>query len=106
MNTLTFITHNDSEIDNGGTSLVGSIDIGYNQLKKVFGKPLTYDKGDKVDAEWLIQFNDGSVATIYNYKNGKNYDNKGLPKTKITNWHIGGFSDAVVLKLEVVLSKL
>lgn len=84
-----FKTHNDN-IDWQGGSLQGAIDEDYRKLKKVFGKPHTSDEY-KVDAEWDVLFEDGTYATIYNYKTGKNYNGKhGLPKTKIRDWHIGG----------------
>jgi len=73
-----------------GTSLIGEIDVSYKQLVKVFGKP---DKGDgyKTEAEWRLKFEDGTIATIYDYKSGKSYDPEyGLPVEKIRDWHIGG----------------
>ncbi len=80
----------------GCTSLMGYVDTSYKQLKKVFGDP---DEGDgyKVDAEWNIVFEDGTVATIYNYKDGKNYNGpSGTATTKITDWHIGGCDEKAV----------
>ena len=75
-----------------GTCLQGYITCDYKTLKKIFGNPENGD-GYKVDAEWLIQFNDGVVATIYNYKDGKNYCGRnGLAKKHLTDWHIGGKS--------------
>jgi hypothetical protein len=57
-----------------------------------------------VDAEWEIEFEDGKVATIYNYKDGKNYNGKsGLPKRKITDWHIGGYSKDVMERVQNLL---
>lgn len=73
-----------------GTSLQGYIEISYKELVEKLGKPNDGD-GYKVDAEWCVEFEDGTVATIYNYKDGKNYNgSSGTPKTKITDWHIGG----------------
>lgn len=47
----------------------------------------------KTDAEWEIEMN-GKVMTIYNYKDGKNYNGRnGLPVSKITEWHIGSADD-------------
>jgi len=76
-----------------GTSLIGEIDVSYKQLVKVFGKP---DKGDgyKTEAEWRLKFEDGTIATIYDYKSSKTYDPEyGLPVEEIRDWHIGGFPE-------------
>lgn len=101
---MKFKTHNYSRINSTGTSLVGYINISYAVLKKVFGSPTTGD-GYKVDAEWNILFADGTVATIYNYKDGKNYcgARKGTSKTKITNWHVGGKSDLALENIKLTL---
>jgi hypothetical protein len=85
-----FKTHNDN-IDWEGGSLQGYIDASYKDLKKVFGNPSEDFDNYKCDAEWNVKFDDGTYATIYNYKDGKNYCGKdGIPKTKIRDWHIGG----------------
>lgn len=78
-----------------GTSLQGHVDASYDDLVKTFGQPGSGD-GYKVDAEWVIETSAG-VATIYNYKDGKNYcGHSGLPVEKIRDWHIGGHSPTVV----------
>lgn len=88
---MDFVTHNTAKIDINYTHLQGYVDATYKRLKAVFGQP---NKGDgyKVDAEWNIRFADGTVATIYNYKDGVNYlgRGEGTPKTEITDWHVGG----------------
>ena len=90
----------------GGSSLVGYIVADYKDLKKAFGNPHDGD-GYKVDAEWEIEFGDGKIATIYNYKDGKNYNGRhGIPKTKIRDWHIGGFDNSVIDRVKEILTKL
>ncbi len=81
--------------DANGTSLQGELECDYNALVAVFGEPNT--KGDqyKVDAEWTLTFTlfgtHKAVATIYNYKTGKNYlGSEGLLVEQIEDWHIGG----------------
>jgi hypothetical protein len=71
-----------------GTSLTGYIDLTYNELVSIFGKPNS--KGDqyKVDWEWIIMLND-TIITIYNYKSGPSYGNKGIKAKDIDDWHIG-----------------
>ena len=81
-----------------GTSLQGRIYTTYARLVKVFGKPPTRGDGYKVDAEWTLQHSPSrKIITIYNYKDGKNYlGRKGLPVSRITDWHIGGKTRSVV----------
>jgi hypothetical protein len=76
-----------------GTSLQGSLAISYSTLVEIFGSEHSEGDGYKVDAEWQLQFSNGVVATIYNYKDGVNYCGEdGLPVEDITDWHIGGKS--------------
>ena len=86
----------------GGTFLRGYIKASYEQLVKTFGEPHDPD-GDnyKTDVEWAFEFADGTVATLYNWKNGKNYlgEAEGLELNDIYEWHVGGFSDKAVAKL-------
>ena len=77
MTTLRFNTHNDSSIDVNGTSHQGAISETFENLLKVFGTPMGASDDGKVDVEWNIMFNDGVVATIYNWKNSVcKYGNK------------------------------
>ena len=72
-----------------GTCLQAKIQAPYALIEKLFGKPGNGD-GYKVDAEWVLETPLG-VATIYNYKDGKNYNGKdGMASTELTDWHIGG----------------
>ena len=70
-----------------GTSLKGHIVTTYAELVEKFGEP---NKGsDKTTVEWRLDFEDGTVATIYDWKYGE------TPMHK-TEWNIGGKnSDAV-----------
>jgi len=88
---MKYITHNDSEIETDETSLQGNIGAGYSLLCKLFGQPHASD-GHKSDAGWDIEFEDGTIATIYNWKNGKNYcGSDGYDTQKITSWNVGGY---------------
>jgi major membrane immunogen (membrane-anchored lipoprotein) len=102
---MKFTTHNQKEINIDGTHLVGTLTANYADIKKIFGKSTENFDDYKCDAEWEIEFEDGKVATIYNWKDGKNYCGKsGLPKSKITNWHIGGKDSSVIENLEKLLA--
>ena len=90
--------------DVNGTSLQGYVNVTYAQLKRVFGQEHSTGDGYKVDAEWMLKFEDGTVATIYNYKAGKNYCGEtGKAKTKITDWHVGGRNPRALALVEAVL---
>jgi hypothetical protein len=86
-------------VDVCGTFLQGYINAKYSDMIKVFGNPNSEGDEHKTDAEWFGTI-DGDVFTIYNYKDGKNYNGKdGLSVKNITDWHIGGFKKIVVEKL-------
>ena len=96
---MEFKTHNEKEIDANGTYLQGYIHVPFSKLVKIFGEPKRVrGEGCKVDAEWQIEYPDGYVATIYNYKDGVNYlgENYGIHVEDITEWHIGGHNQIVV----------
>jgi hypothetical protein len=75
------------DANSNGTSLQGSIVTTYAELVQVFGQP---DYGpdadmDKTTCEWALQFEDGTIATIYDWKT------RGTPYGQY-DWHIGGSS--------------
>lgn len=74
-----------------GTSFKGYMYAQYDQLVAAFGLPRQPHHSDnKIDVEWIIDTPCG-VATIYNYKDGKNYMGKaGLRPDQIFEWHVGG----------------
>lgn len=74
--------------------LQGYITISYDELVEKLGEPSSDGDGYKVDAEWYITFDDDTFATIYNYKDGVNYNGtSGLRVSEITDWHIGGSNE-------------
>lgn len=83
--------------------LVGYVDISYADLVDKLGEPTSDGDGYKTDAEWRLDLPSGP-ASIYNYKDGKNYDPEdGLATEDITDWHIGGDTPDVVPEVEAVL---
>jgi len=105
-NTMQFITHNERESlidETNGSAHVGDIEATYKEICSLFGKPLSYDKG-KVDVHWVVKFNDGTVASIYNWKNGKAYmGDDGLSVQSIKTWSIGGLSQASGTLVQITL---
>jgi len=70
-----------------GTSLQGYVTAYYHELVELFGQP--EGPSDKVTAEWCLEFEDGTVATIYDWKE---YE---TPMGRY-QWHIGGHSKEAV----------
>jgi hypothetical protein len=87
---------NKSNIKVSGSCLQGHITATYDELVKAFGEP---EEGcDKVKAEWNIKFADGTIATIYDWKN---YHLETAES--VTDWHVGGFTGLSVVLVDEVL---
>lgn len=75
-----------------GTSLCGYVKATYSELVEKLGEPLRDFSGDgKVTCEWVLDFQDSTIATIYDYKTG-------TTPTNLYKWHIGGRGIDVVEK--------
>ena len=106
---MNYTTHNETkEIQLGMSSLRGCIEVSYADLVQAFGEPMSYGFDDyKSDAEWNIAFEDGTRVSIYNYKDGINYcGEQGTPTEQITDWHIGGFNEKAVQRVNEVLEEV
>jgi len=88
-----------------GTGLKGYVNITYDEIVSKLGKEHFGASGDnKMLAEWSFKFDDGTVATLYNYKNYDSVD--GLDLEDITEWNIGGNSKLAVYHLGKALGTL
>jgi hypothetical protein len=76
--------------DANGTSLQGYVQAHYHQLVAVFGEP--DGGGDKTTVEWVLQFADGTVATIYDWKESET-------PMGLYRWHIGGRNSTAVSRV-------
>jgi len=86
-----------------GSHFQGDIEITWDEIVAVIGNPCHDGDGYKVDAEWVLEFEDGCIATLYNWKDGKNYcGDQGYDVKEIRHWHIGGFSQDAVDKVHVL----
>lgn len=74
--------------DVNGTHRQGYLKITYQELIDVLGDPHG-ENGDKTQAEWELQFEDGTVATLYDYK-------ELFRVERVTDWHIGGHDQKAV----------
>lgn len=87
-----------------GTCLQGYVTTPYKKLVEVFGPPNGLGDEYKVDAEWVLRNEEGTIVTIYNYKDGQNYlGEEGTPTDKIIYWHIGGKGKAAVVAVAKIL---
>lgn len=84
---LDIMTHNDGRINVDRTSLVGYIDITFDELTAALGPD--NGGGDKTQAEWQLIEDSTVVATIYDYK-------ERICKHDVTDWHIGGHDEQAV----------
>lgn len=71
-----------------GTSLQGFVKTTYAKLTSIFGEP-NWGPTDKTNSEWVLEFSDGTVATIYDWMMDS------TPHGEY-NWHVGGHSRAAL----------
>lgn len=78
-----------------GTSYQGDLDTDFATLVQVFGPPdfgPNY-RGDKTTCEWALEWEDGMITTIYDYKTGR------TPRGQYA-WHIGGVDKRAVDRVQ------
>jgi hypothetical protein len=74
--------------DLSGTSYQGEFEATYDELVELFGAPINGPDSsldDKVTCNWGIKFADGTIATIYDWKESS------TPRG-VYSWHVGGTS--------------
>ena len=76
------------------TSYQGELVTDYRTLVQVFGPPDfgPDERGDKTTCEWCLEWDDGMITTIYDYKT------KATPRFPYA-WHIGGHDDRAVARI-------
>jgi hypothetical protein len=96
--------------DGAGTHLVGYITtpLTYSQIAMLLGPSHDSDEY-KVSCEWVIEFEDHKIATIYDWKETSLYDSD-LPDPEdiredrhVPEWHIGGNNPDVVKRVGELL---
>jgi len=102
---MDFFTSQQQPIETAGSHGIGVIEASYNMIKTAFGDPCGSDDY-KVQVEWAIQFEDGTIATIYDWKQGDLYNGEGNGThfSKVEEWHVGGFNDNAELRVLEVLT--
>lgn len=72
-----------TQADINGTSLQGYIEASYWELVDAFGDPEPGD-GYKTQAEWCLRFEDGTVVSVYDWK-------QSVKPQDVKKWNVGGF---------------
>jgi hypothetical protein len=96
---MKYKTHRDKDIDISGTFYVASIDTTYQELVEIFGLPCSEKDSEKTKASWCFEFEDGTIATIYDYKDEHD------KVEDVTDWHVGGHNDEAYLKILKILEE-
>jgi hypothetical protein len=95
----------DKPSENRGGGLVGYVDMSHENLVSTFGKYSVPTDEYKTDYEVYFEL-DGVVISLYNYKDGINYNGEdGTPTEDITEWHIGSDDVKAVTILKEYLSQ-
>jgi hypothetical protein len=81
-----------------GTGGLGYINTRYADLVRVFGEPDDGSGDGKTQAEWAVQFADGLIATIYDWKE---YDTE---VEDVTEWAVGGREHRAIDRVRQALS--
>lgn len=84
------------------TYLQGEVLTTYGDLVRVLGEPdigPNGDPGEKVTCKWCLQFEDGTIATVYDWKT------HGRTPRGTYDWHIGGHSKKAVDRVMEILAK-
>jgi hypothetical protein len=111
---MEYATHNEKNIDVNKTFVQGHVNMNYFVLIDVLGSPIAIEDpysvigegtDHKVDWEWNIEFEDGTVATIYNWKNGPGYGGEATHGGQIRRWHVGGHSQRALENVQALFNK-
>ena len=88
---------NSIEVHTYGTHLVGKVETQYDTLVRVFGEPtMAGGIDEKSWCQWSLEFEDGTVATIYDWK-------EDMLPLELYDWHVGGRDqEALTLVLDTL----
>lgn len=87
-----------------GTSFFGTtFQASVNQLVKAIGEPMHEENTgeDKTNFEWDMELEDGTVFSIYDWK-----EYRSISLDEVIDWHIGGKNGDSTVKALEQLSKL
>jgi hypothetical protein len=86
--------------ETAGTWLQGHIVTTRANLEAVFGEPIRYEDGGKVTIEWGLKFEDGTIATVYDWKR---YEMGTPALDEEITYNIGGILPEAVTRVQEAL---
>jgi len=86
--------------ETAGTWLQGSVLTTRAKLTKAFGEPTQYE-GGKTTIEWGLKFEDGTIATVYDWKR---YELGTPAEDELMTYNIGGLDLGAVRNVNDALS--
>ena len=100
---MEFKTGNDLDATGIGSSLQGYVTTTRAALIERFGMPTYTDnsENEKVTTEWVIKYENGVIATIYDWKR---YEEGAPALNEIYEWHIGGYNELAVTQVQKTLA--
>lgn len=101
---MNFKTHRDTYINTNLTTLQGFVeDVPFWELCQIFGEPITDRMDDRVTCYWDIQFQDGTICSLDNYRMGNLRDWKNQKHWKVHGYRrkaLGRVREAIAIYRE------
>jgi len=100
---MEFKTGNDLDTTGTGSCLQGYVTATRSSLIETFGMPTYTDdsESEKITTDWLIKFEDGTIANIYDWKR---YEEGPPALNEVYEWHIGGYTKDAVSRVQETLA--
>lgn len=100
---MEFRTGNDLDTTGTGSCLQGYVTATRSSLIETFGMPTYTDdsESEKITTDWLIKFEDGTIANIYDWKR---YEEGAPALNEVYEWHIGGYTKVAVSRVQETLA--
>lgn len=87
----------DPSIEDPGCSLqIDRMRADWGKLVALFGEP-EQNIGDRVQVQWVIRFEDGEIATVYDWK-------ENCEPEEVTRWNVGALNKMVAHRVYQIVT--